>query len=340
MKQMDRYGILGLQLECPNAFSKADIQKNIDHITDCIEWGMAQQFHYAHPAKLIVLPESSIQGFPFVDNKDFIDRDLLVRIPGPETEYFASLAKKYDCIICCGSWLEYDPDYPAQMFNTLVIVDETGVILKYRKVQTWTPGEGSTSALTVEGYNPSTYFPVVDTPLGKLGGQICYDMWFPEASRQLAFNGAEVIIRVSAYMYPWAGNAPLDQFTITSQARAFENVCYTVNVNQSTKIENTQSYQYSGDSCLVDYEGRILYQTTSNQGDNYLFGTIDLAALRAWRKATTHHMGIGHIRTEAYTYLDKPLFPVKTIKKDEMYSLAQALPLNEEARSRIGWDKY
>lgn len=340
MEKMDRYGILGLQLECPNAFTKDDVKKNIEHISDTISWGMAQQFHYAHPAKLIVLPESSIHGFPFVDNKDFLDRDLPVRIPGPETEYFAKLAKQYDCIICCGSWMEYDPEFPGQMFNTLVIVDETGVILKYRKVQIWTPGEGSTSALTVEGYNPPTYFPVVDTPLGKLGGQICYDMWFPEVSRQLAYNGAEVLIRVSAYMYPWAGNTPLDQFTITSQARAFENVCYTVNVNQSTKMENTQSYQYSGDSCLVDFEGRILYQTTCNQGDSFLFGTIDLAALRAWRKNTIHHMGHAHIRTEAYNYLDKPLFPCQTIRKDEYYTCEKALALNAEARKRIGWDKY
>ena len=340
MEKMDRYGILGCQMECPNAFTKEDVQKNIKHIAEVIDWGMAQQFHYAPPAKLVVLPESAIHGFPFVDNKDYLDLGILVQIPGPETEHFAQIAKKYDCIICCGSWLEYDPAFPAQMFNTLVIVDEKGVILKYRKTHTWTPGEGSTSALTVEGYNPPTYYPVVDTPLGKLGGQICYDMWFPEVSRQLAFNGAEVIIRVSAYMYPWAGNLPLNQFTITSQARAFENVCYTVNVNQTTRIEHTQSYQYSGDSCLVDYEGRILYQTTSNQVDGFLFGTIDLAALRAWRKKTIHHMGIGHIRTEAFNYLQKPLFPCGTIKKDELYSLEQALPLNEQARKTIGWDKY
>ena len=339
MEKQDRYGILGCQVQCPNAFSKDDVQKNIKHFADVIDWGMAQQFHYAYPAKLVVFPEASIQGVPFVENKDFLNRGILVQIPGPETEFFAKIAKKYDCIICCGSWLEEDPAFPGQVFNTLVIVDETGVILKYRKVHTWTPGEGSTSALTVQGYKPATYFPVVDTPLGKLGGQICYDMWFPEVSRQLAFNGAEVIIRVSAYMYPWAGNPPLNQFIITSQARAFENCCYTVNVNQSTRIENSQGYQFAGDSCLVDFEGRILNQAVSGQVDGYLFGTIDLAALRDWRSKTIHHMGYGHIRTEAFNYLDKPIFPCSTLKDDEVYSLERALALNEQARKNIGWDK-
>ena len=47
------------------------------------------------------------------------------------------------------------------------------------------------------------HFPVADTDIGRIGVAICYDWLFPETIRQLAFNGAEVLVRVSAYMDPW-----------------------------------------------------------------------------------------------------------------------------------------
>ena len=50
---------------------------------------------------------------------------------------------------------------------------------------------------------PDDPFPVVETEIGRLGAAICYDWLFPETLRVLAFKGAEVLVRVSAYLDPW-----------------------------------------------------------------------------------------------------------------------------------------
>lgn len=53
-------------------------------------------------------------------------------------------------------------------------------------------------------------FPVARTPLGNIGVAIRYDRLFPEVLRQLTFNGAEMLVRVSADMDPWGATSPMD----------------------------------------------------------------------------------------------------------------------------------
>ena len=83
----------------------------------------------------------------------------------------------------------------------------------------------------IEGYD-EPLFPVADTPIGRIGCAICYDWLFPEAMRQLAANGAEVLVRVSAYMDPWGATEPMDWWTIVNRCRALENIAYVVAANQ------------------------------------------------------------------------------------------------------------
>jgi hypothetical protein len=68
-------------------------------------------------------------------------------------------------------------------------------------------------------------FPVVKTEIGELGVAICYDWLFPETIREIAFKGAEVIIRVSAYMDPWGATPPMDWWTLFNRARARRTRC-------------------------------------------------------------------------------------------------------------------
>lgn len=339
MEKMDRYGVVGLQLNIPAAMNRKMLDDNIDNAIDCIRMAMDQQGTYPFPAKLVVLPELSLHGLPYPSVEEFKKHDLPLRIPGPETARFQELCKEYDIIICAGSWLEDDPEFPGQVFNSLIIIDETGVILKYRKVQTWVPGEACSSALVTPDYKPDTYFPVVDTPLGKLGGCICYDMWFPEVARELAFNGCEVLIRVSAYMYPWAGSPQTNAFFVTSQARALENCVYTVNVNHASGYHENNGYMFCGDSCIVDYEGRIMNTAPVQVGDSFVIATVDVGELREARKSTLQHMGLGHLRTEAYDYYNHKYWPNFTHKADELWKYEDCLKLSEEARKNIGWDK-
>ena len=99
-------------------------------------------------------------------------------------------------------------------------------------------------------------FPVVDTEIGKLGCAICYDWLFPETIRQLAFNGAEILIRVSAYMDPWGATPPMDWWTLFNRARAAENTALVVACNQGAQMEHYPPFSWPGGSMIVDHDGR------------------------------------------------------------------------------------
>ena len=90
----------------------------------------------------------------------------------------------------------------ASVFNTTCLIGPDGLLSRYRKVNPWLPWELHASPHDLPGYD-EPLFPVVETEIGRLGTAICYDWLFPEAIRALALAGAEVLIRVSAYMDPW-----------------------------------------------------------------------------------------------------------------------------------------
>ena len=103
-------------------------------------------------------------------------------------------------------------------------------------------------------------FPVVETEIGRLGAAICYDWLFPEAIRALALAGAEVLIRVSAYMDPWGATPPMDWWTLFNRARAVENFAFVVAANQGAGASNYPPFSWPGGSMVVDFDGRILAQ--------------------------------------------------------------------------------
>ena len=77
---------------------------------------------------------------------------------------------------------------------------------------------------------------MADTEIGRIGAAICYDWLFPEAIRQLALAGAEVLVRVSAYMDPWGTAPPMDWWTLVNRMRAIENMAYVVAANQGSSL--------------------------------------------------------------------------------------------------------
>jgi formamidase len=120
-------------------------------------------------------------------------------MPGPETDAIAGKAKQWDTYVSA-SLHERDPEFPGYYFNTAFIMNPRGkIILKYRKVNPWIPLELSTSPHEVLDDYKAPLFPVAKTELGNLACMVCYDQFFPEVARQLAFNGAEVIIKPTVF---------------------------------------------------------------------------------------------------------------------------------------------
>ena len=253
--------------------------------------------------RLLVFPEFA-HSAPIYDSVEKLKARLAVEIPNEHTDRYTDLAKKHGCYIQTGSFLEVDPAYPEAVFNTTVLVGPGGVLSKYRKVNPWIPWELCASPHDLAGYEDDP-FPVVDTELGRLGVAICYDWLFPETIRQIAFNGAEVIMRVSAYMDPWGATPPMDWWTLFNRARAAENTAYVVAANQGASLAGYPPFSWPGGSMVVDFDGRVLAQADPGEGEKVVVGPIDLDMLRRERSRRVGHDMRAHLRSELHTYTRK-----------------------------------
>src|SRR5207248_3361065 len=127
--------------------------------------------------------------------------------------------------------------------------------------------------------------------------------------RALALAGAEVLIRVSAYMDPWGVTPPMDWWTLFNRARAVENFAYVVAANQGASAANYPPFTWPGGSMIVDFDGRILAQADPGPGEKIVVGPIDVAALRAERERRRGHHMLAHLRMEAYPAYRRPIYP-------------------------------
>jgi formamidase len=173
-------------------------------------------------------------------------------VPGPLTERFCCLARELDRWLLPGSIYERDGE---TLYNTALVASPEGeLVAHYRKMFPWRPLE-TTSA--------GQGFCVFDVPgVGRFGISICYDMWFPEHARSLAWLGAEVVLHPSA---TYTSDRGLE--VVLSQANAIMNQCYLVDVNAC-------GHGARGLSLIVDPEGRVLQQAGEQEG--FLTEMLDL----------------------------------------------------------------
>jgi nitrilase len=118
---------------------------------------------------------------------------------------------------------------------------------------------------------------VIDTPAGRLGLSICYDVRFPELYRRLVAAGAQWLVVPSAFTVP-TGEAHWEPLL---RARAIENLCYVVASGQWGLHANGR--RTWGHSVIIDFWGRILAQLP--EGEGVITGAIDLAAQAAARRS-------------------------------------------------------
>jgi predicted amidohydrolase len=276
-------------------------------------------------AELVKMAEGTLAGYaPFHDVRLFVFpefvhcapmyttvQELLARTavrPEDHVAPYERFCKANGVFVQTGSFIEHDPKYPGAVFNSTLLVGPGGVLAKYRKVNPWIPWEVHASPHDIPGY-AEELFPVADTEIGRLGCAICYDWLFPEVLRQLSANGAEVLIRVSAYMDPWGAQAPMDWWTLFNRARAVENMAYVVAANQAADVPDYPPFSWPGGSMVVDFDGRILAQAEPGPFTKVVVAPIDIAALRAERTRRRGHDMLGHLRSETFTYMNRPRFP-------------------------------
>lgn len=266
-------------LKQKGGFEAAHLKENLDHAA-----ALAQTAARYFQSKLIVFPEFFLHGFqPGRPVSEWIEASIAV--PGPVTEELGKVAKATGAYLC-GMVYEVDSDYPGRYFNTAIIIDPKGeIVLRYRKLYAMTsktrPGDIYSEYVEKNG-GPTSLFPVVDTPLGKLGCLVCYDINFPEVTRCLALQGAEVFLHCSSesrspYHLPDGG------WTMARRVRAYENVAYLATANTGLTLTEDGAQDIShGHSQIVDFNGRVMNMAeTSNE--TMISAEIDIEALRRRR---------------------------------------------------------
>ncbi|MBM4114102.1 MAG: nitrilase [Phycisphaerae bacterium] len=297
-----RYHAAAIQtaFDCPR--SRREIESRVTRMLEMAEQTIAG-YEPFFDVRLLVYPEFSHAAPTYLTVAE-LRKHLAVELPNEHVDRYAKFCKEHGCFIQTGSFIELDAKWPGSLFNTTLLVGPSGVLSRYRKVNPWIPWEVHASPHDLPGYDES-FFPVADTEIGRLGCAICYDWLFPETIRELAFNGCEVAIRVSAYMDPWGATPPMDWWTLFNRARAAENTLFVVASNQGAAMTGYPPFSWPGGSMIVDFDGRVLAQADPGPGEKVVVAPIDLSQLRAERARRRGHDMRSHLRSEAYRYLGR-----------------------------------
>lgn len=308
------------------------MRRNTDRILQLIDSAVAGAAPFL-PVKLAVFPEFAHSAPVFPTVSELLEK-LGVEIPNEHTRRLQEKAREHGIYIQSGSMLESDPKYPGRIFNTTCLINGDGIIYKYRKVNPWIPYEVNSSPHDIEGYDEEM-FRVARTEIGNIGCAICYDWLFPESLRQLAINGAEVLVRVSASMDPWNATEPMDWWTLIDRCRALENMCYVVASDQAASLEHYPPYSWSGGSMIVDFEGRILTKASEGHGEKIVVAPIDISALRHERENRTGHHMLSQLRAEAYPAYSRHIYPPKLAGTSETLSYEGNNDLIEASKQQL-----
>jgi predicted amidohydrolase len=301
-----RYSAAACQTDLPNPLDRRDMPRNTDRMLAMIDAAVMGSAPFL-PVRLVVFPEFAHAAPVYPSVEQLLDK-LAVAIPNEHTDRLQDKARQHDIYIQTGSMLEVDPRWPGAVFNTTCLIGPEGILYKYRKVNPWIPYEVHASPHDLDGYD-QPMFPVADTPIGRIGCAICYDWLFPEAIRQLAANGAEVLVRVSAYMDPWGATEPMNWWSIVNRCRALENSAFVVAANQGASLRHYPPYSWPGGSQIVDFDGRMLAEASPGPGERIVVAPIDISAVRHERAMRKGHLMLAHLRTEAYPVYSSHRYP-------------------------------
>jgi len=209
-------------------------------------------------AQLLVLPECAIPGYMFGSGDEALP--FAEEIPGPSTEALERECARLGLHVVCGL-LERDGD---ALRNAAVLVGPDGLIGTYRK--THLPFLGVDRFVV-----PGDALPVFDTPLGRIGIEICYDLRFPEVTRSLALQGADMVAHPTNF--PMAAKIQTELITV---ARAAENRIYLLTANRCGK---ERWGEFCGRSQIVDPYGTRLAET-DERTETLLLGEVDVGKAR------------------------------------------------------------
>jgi predicted amidohydrolase len=235
-------------------------------------------------ADLVIFPELFLTGYVIRDQI----YELAETVPGPSTQRIERIAKETGMHIIFGM-PELSEKTRATVFNTSVFVGPNGIIGKYRKMYLPTHSVFEEKRHFRPGYQTAAF----DTPIGKIGLCICYDLFFPEVTRLTRLKGAQLIVCISA-----SPAVRRSYFEILTAARALENTAYLAYVNL---VGVEDGLQFWGGSRLVGPTGDVVVKAKYNEED-FVTCNVSYADIRS---AETFIPTLRDLRPELYEELKK-----------------------------------
>lgn len=229
-------------------------------------------------AQLVILQELH-NSLYFCQVEDVDNFNLAETIPGPSTQLFGDIARRYGVVIVTSL---FEKRAAGLYHNTAVVIERDGTIAgTYRKMHIpddpayyekfyFTPGD--------LGFRP------IDTSVGRLGVQVCWDQWYPEGARLMALAGAELLIYPTAIGYA-ATDSPEEQqrqrraWQTVQRGHAVANGLPVIAVNrvgfEPDPSHQTDGIMFWGTSFVAGPQGEILYEASDNDEESIIV-SLDL----------------------------------------------------------------
>lgn len=224
-------------------------------------------------AQLVVLQELH-NSLYFCQTEDVDKFDLAEPIPGPSTEFYSKIAAECNIVLVTSL---FERRAAGVYHNTAVVFEKGGTVAGlYRKMHIpddpgyyekfyFTPGD--------IGFKP------INTSVGKLGVQVCWDQWFPEGARLMALQGADILIYPTAIGYE-PGDLKEEQerqreaWITVQRGHAVANGLPVISVNrtgyESAPSGNGNGILFWGSSFVCGPQGEILSQASQDKEENLL----------------------------------------------------------------------
>jgi nitrilase len=256
----------------------AAIQMCSSHILDenLQTAGMLIEEASANGAKLIVLPEM----FPMMGQtaeEKIVLKETLGH--GQIQNFLSEQSRKNKVWIVAGTIPLASIDENKIKAACLLLNDKGEVVARYDKIHLFDVTISETEEYKESNTTaPGTQFTVADTPFGKIGLAVCYDIRFPELFRYLFQQGAEIFAVPAAFTIP-TGAA---HWELLARSRAVENFCYFIGACQGGRHSNGR--ETYGNSLIIDPWGKVLAKQESiNPG--IIYADIDLNKIQEIRRA-------------------------------------------------------
>jgi N-carbamoylputrescine amidase len=251
----------------------------------------------------IICTQELFRSQYFCQSEDHENFKLAELIPGPSTEAFQKISKKYGVVIIASL---FEKRASGLYHNTAVVIDADGKLLgKYRKMHIpddplfyekfyFTPGD--------------TGFRAWETKFGKIGVLVCWDQWYPEGARLTAMQGAEILFYPTAIgWHPGEkeeyGTNQHGAWETIQRSHAVANGCYVAAVNRIGLEQpiGGDGIEFWGQSFVAGTSGQILAKGSTDK-EEILIVPIELGKVDVTR---THWPFLRDRRIDAYGDLTK-----------------------------------